>query len=230
MDVSMIVGKRRALVNLAIGIAAVVLVVATRHVEAALAVFMPGLVLHWMVSNENRLLREGRLQAGVGLWTRIRLFFVLPMISILFFVFFAPGIWGHDHIQGLWGIESFAFGMLLFKVYTKFIGIRERLEGSAKLTKSDDKAVDPSIQSGPSKQIPGIHATQGSYSNLDKDRAISKVRLYAVIVMDVLAMTVLLYVVRSSGPASATGLSLFVGSLLLANFILLIRRKGGVTR
>jgi len=134
---SMTVGRRRTLVNLAMGVAAVVLIFATRHVEAGLAVVMPGLVLHWIVSNENRLQSEGRVRAEVGLWTRILLFLVLPVFSLLFCIFWVPGIWGHDHIQGMWAIESFSFGILLFNVYTRFILIRQRLEGSAKLTSSD---------------------------------------------------------------------------------------------
>ena len=117
--------NRRIIANSAIVLVAIVLFVATRQPESFLAVILPGAALNWIISREGRLACEGYGFPNVG-WLTKGTLLMFPICSVVIVVYWIPRYATKLHGWALYGGISFSFGLLLVKLYERYLLARKR--------------------------------------------------------------------------------------------------------
>jgi hypothetical protein len=115
----------RSLANVGLVAAAAVLVIVTKRWESALTIVLPAVVIHWIISREGSLRRNGLFQREIR-WQAVSVNFGIPLGLCLGVVLF----WFPRRIVGfpVWGaysIASFSMALLLIKLYERYLRMRK---------------------------------------------------------------------------------------------------------
>jgi hypothetical protein len=123
--------KRRLIANVAVGCIALALFLVTKCVQSLVTVILPAAAVHWMISNERRLAADGKDLPNVPLLTRAVLFVLIPGLSLAVIAFWFPVYARKWNPWGIYAIASFSLGLLLVKIYERYLLIRRRLKAGA---------------------------------------------------------------------------------------------------
>lgn len=131
MEIGRVTHKRRLIANVAIGFVALVFFLVTKRAQSVVTVILPAAAIHWMISNERRLVADGEDLPNVPWPTRAVLFVLIPSLSLVVIAFWFPIYAKNWNPWGTYAVASFSLGLLLVKIYERYLLIRRRLKGSA---------------------------------------------------------------------------------------------------
>ena len=119
--------QKRLIANLGFVAGTALMLLITRRSQSAVTFVLPYLAVRWMISREEQIARQEPGLPTISRWTRIRLFIVLPAISVCLIAFWLPNYSKGSNLWVTYGGASFALGLLLVKLYERFLLIRRRL-------------------------------------------------------------------------------------------------------
>jgi hypothetical protein len=125
--------KSRTVANIGLVAVAAFIYFVSKRWESTLTVVLPGCVIHWIISRENRLARDGFQFPRVRWQTKLALF-VLPLaFSMGLTAFWFPAYTHSMNPWGIYSIASFSMALLLVKLYEHFLSIRRKTAVAAEV-------------------------------------------------------------------------------------------------
>ena len=128
--------NNRSIANIGLVAVAALIFFVSRRWESPLTVVLPGCVIHWIISRENRSARDGFQLPRVRWQTKFTLFVLPVAFSMGIILFWLPA---HAHGMNPWGIysiASFSVALLLVKLYERFLSIRRKTTTAAEVDRT----------------------------------------------------------------------------------------------
>ena len=126
MEQSMVTLRRRIIAAIGLALLAIALPVVTGSRESIVTVVLPAAAIYWMIAREHRIGSENQRFSPVPWTTRLRLFGLFPGLSLTVILFWLPKYAPELTPWAKYSIASFSLGLVLVKVYVRYLTLRMR--------------------------------------------------------------------------------------------------------